>query len=90
MEENITFEEVKNEELEEVTSEEPEESLDGFIGKIICGSAIALAGIGALLYKNRAKLEERKIEKLRKKGYVIYKADETEECVSEVVDNENE
>ena len=39
--------------------------------------AVIVGGAAALIYrKNRSKFEERKIEKLRKKGYVVYKQDE--------------
>lgn len=54
-------------------------------GKLLIGAAV-VGVVGAILYKNRAKFEERKIEKLRKKGYVIYKADEVETSDAETVE----
>ncbi len=47
----------------------------------LVGIALLAVGgaVGALIYKNRAKIEERRIEKLRKKGYVITKVDVIDE-----------
>lgn len=55
---------------------EPESSNGGLIGKLVIGAAIVGAGAAALIYKNRAKLEQKRIQKLEKKGYVIYKPEE--------------
>lgn len=57
-------------------NERSEESGDGVSLLVVGAVMIVAAGvgaIGALLYKNRAKLEERKIKRWEKKGYVIYK-----------------
>ena len=71
-----------NEELNEVESGMDYEVTDDAgsgIGKLIIGAGVvAMAGLAAFAYKNRAKYEEKKIERLRKKGYVIYKEDECE------------
>ena len=53
----------------------------GGLGKLAVGAAIVtgVAALGAFAYnKCKDKLEERKIERLRKKGYVIFKEDECE------------
>lgn len=57
----------------------------GLIGKILVGViGLTVAGAGALAYKNRDRLEKRRIEKLKKKGYVVYKSDDMlEDEVSE-------
>ena len=54
---------------------------------------LAVGGVAAVLYKNRKRFEERKVEKLRKKGYIVYNPDYVEEASDEVmnddVENEN-
>ena len=61
---------VETEDME--TYEEPETVSKGHFGKIAVGAAVAVGlGVAALLYKNRDKLEKRRIEKLRKKGWII-------------------
>ena len=68
-----------NEDGVDVIELEPEESGNGFAGKLVAILAVGAVGvIGGLLYKNREKLEQRQIKKLEKKGYVIYKSDEVE------------
>lgn len=54
------------------TYEETEESGHGVVGALIAGAVIVGGAVVGILYKNRAKLEAKRIEKLRKKGYVIY------------------
>lgn len=70
-----------NEELNEkkvMDDHEESENSGGVIGKIVFGLGVAAAaGLAAFAY-NKPKREERTIEKLRKKGYVIYKDDECE------------
>ena len=80
---------VENEETENevVAYDEPCDSeRKGGIAPLI-GVALLTAGgiVGTLIYKNRAKLEERRIEKLRKKGYMITKIDviDDDDSVSE-------
>ena len=41
------------------------------------------AGVAALLYTQRDKIEQKKVERLRKKGYVIYKPESIEDINSE-------
>lgn len=73
-------EETKNEIMEldndteaEVYDLEPEEeSGNRILGKILIGAGVlAAGGLAALVYKNRDKLEERRIKKLEKKGYTV-------------------
>ena len=57
--------------------ENPDNQNYGLIGKILVGViGLTVAGAGALAYKNRDRLEKRRIEKLKKKGYVVYKSDD--------------
>ena len=59
-----------------------EESNGVFKKVVMIGGGALLAGATALAIKNRdkikAKLEERKIAKLEKKGYVVYRPEEVE------------
>ena len=59
-----------------------EESNGGFKKVVMIGGGALVAGATALAIKNRdkikAKLEERKIAKLEKKGYVVYRPEEVE------------
>lgn len=79
------MEEVKNEnvnDIEEIEEVEvtPEDSGTVNILPIIIGAGSAVvAGVAAIAYKNRAKIEEWKINRLRKKGYTIYKNEEVVE-----------
>ena len=79
------MEEVKNEnvnDIEEIEEVEvtPEDSETVNILPIIIGAGSAVvAGVSAIAYKNRAKIEEWKINRLRKKGYTIYKNEEVVE-----------
>ena len=78
----VTIEENGNTEIVDV-NDEAKVSGNGILGKLAIG-AVIVGGAAALIYrKNRSKFEERKIEKLRKKGYVVYKQDE---MVAEEVD----
>lgn len=62
----------------------------GGVIPLISVALLAVGGtVGALIYKNRAKLEERRIEKLRKKGYVITKVDVIDEDDSVSEENED-
>ena len=87
--EDLRFEE--NDVIEEVEEEYvvPEISGKGILGAIAIGLGAVTVGAGALLYKNRAKLEERRINNLRKKGYVISKPEIEVEC-EELSDEETE
>ena len=59
-----------------------EESNGVFRKVVMIGGGALVAGATALAIKNRdkikAKLEERKIAKLEKKGYVVYRPEEVE------------
>ena len=59
-----------------------EESNGVFKKVVMIGGGALVAGASALAIKNRdkikAKLEERKIAKLEKKGYVVYRPEEVE------------
>ena len=77
-------EETKNEIMEldndtdvEVYDLEPEEESSGILGKILIGAGVlAAGGLAALVYKNRDKLEERRIKKLEKKGYTVIRPEQ--------------
>lgn len=76
MNEEIMKDEIMDETVIDESTEPCEESSDGISLLAVGAVMIVAAGvgaIGALLYKNRAKLEERKIKRWEKKGYVIYK-----------------
>ena len=78
MEEIRAFEEIENTEVVEV-NEEPETSGNGILG-IIAGGLVVVAGATAVvLHKTKAKREAKKIEKLRKKGYIIISPEEVDE-----------
>lgn len=65
------------------------ECAGGGLGKIMLAvGALGIAALGGIIYKNKDKIEARKVEKLRKKGYVIYKEDEVQAIVQ--VDDETE
>lgn len=86
-------EEIENNEVTDVeVYEEPAKSGNGIVGKIVVGTAVAVAGVGALVWhKTKAKREERTIRKLEKKGYVISKVqDDVIEVEAEVVSEQNE
>lgn len=82
-------EELDNIEVTDLETYEDSEVSGNGLGKIV-GGLLLLGGAAAagFVYKNRAKIEERKIEKLRKKGYVIYKEEDLIEGDSDVVDEE--
>lgn len=65
---------------EEDVCEAQEDSGSGILGKIVIGLGVAAAaGICALVYKNRDKIEARRIARLEKKGYVITKPEADDE-----------
>lgn len=87
-------EEIENDEVKEVeVCEEPVETGNGIVGKIVVGAIVAGAGVGALIWhKTKAKREERAIRKLEKKGYVIYKTQDEEviDVEPEVISEQDE
>lgn len=68
----------------EVYEMEPEEESGIGLGKLVLGTALVVGGIGALCYKFRDKIEERRVEKLKKKGYTVI-----EPVSGEIVDAED-
>lgn len=83
-----TYEEPENTEEIEVC-EEPEENSGASIKGIAIGIAAIVAATAFVLHKTKAKREEYLVERLRKKGYTIYKTEVTvdpEEFVSEEED----
>lgn len=81
MNEELTMQETEI--TDEVEIYETEKSGGGFLKVLGVGTAVVAGVVAALCYKNRDKIEAKRIEKLRKKGYVIYKAEEVE-CVEAV------
>ena len=71
-----------------------EESKGVFKKVVMIGGGALVAGATALAIKNRdkikAKLEERKIAKLEKKGYLVYRPEELEEVECSVDEAEEE
>ena len=71
-----------------------EESNGVFKKVVMIGGGALVAGATALAIKNRdkikAKMEERKIAKLEKKGYLVYRPEELEEVESFVDEAEEE
>lgn len=78
------------EEPEVLETEEFEDQKSGF-GKIALASLLVIGGAAAIGYKFRNKFEERQVEKLRKKGYLILEPEpiEDEEDV-EIVEEESD
>lgn len=77
----IVNEEIENTEVAEV--EEPENSGNGIIGFVLGGLALAAGATAVVLHKTKDKREAKKIEKLRKKGYVIVSPQELEEAIED-------
>ena len=71
-----------------------EESNGVFKKVVMIGGGALVVGATALAIKNRdkikAKMEERKIAKLEKKGYVVYRPEELEEVEHSVDEAEEE
>lgn len=86
MEDEMTVNE--NVEENETLDETPEEMDEIDVKKIVFGlGAIVVAGVGAIAYKNRGKLEKWMIKKLEKKGYQVTKLEVID---IEVEDNSEE
>lgn len=93
MNENMnTFDEIKDtEEVAVEVCESLEETSNGIAGKLAVGAVLVGLGVAAVLYKTRDWREARKIEKLRKKGYVIYMPEpEVEDAEQDVYELEEE
>lgn len=82
MEENKTLE------MAEVAVEEMVEYCEptGKKGLAIGLGLAALGGLGVLAYKGRGKLEDMRVKRLEKKGYVVYRPEELEPAVTEDVE----
>lgn len=87
MEEEI-FEGIIEEDAEDVNEETDNSS--GQVLAILGIGALAIgAGVAAFIYTQRDKIEQKRIEKLRNKGYVIYKPEKLDDCNSEEDDVEH-
>ena len=83
MEENRNENVNEIEEIEEVETA-PEGSGVVEVAAIIVGAVVTVgAGIGAIVYKNKDKIDEWRINRLRKKGYTIYKNEDVVEVEEE-------
>ena len=69
-------EEVEMTNIEDVEIETAEKSGSGLLGKIILGTLAVGAATAVILHKTKDKRKARKIEKLRKEGYVVYMPEE--------------
>lgn len=100
MSEEMKNEVINNENELEVLdpTEETENSENGSLGKLAVGALVVGVAAGALatfVHKNKDKIKERRIAKLEKEGYVVYKPveddieddfSEDEESVAEIED----
>ena len=79
---------VETEEVMDTVTDSKENKDNGSIGIFVAGAVIAgIGAIATIAWKNRDKLEERRIEKLRKKGYIVYRP-QVEAAEDEIVDDE--
>lgn len=87
MEENKTMEmEVMNDD-EVMDTYETEETSGKGLGVVAVGAVLAAVGVGiAVARKNKGKLDEWRIRRLEKKGYVVTKPEDVVETEAEVVD----
>lgn len=88
MEDNMTNTNEITEETE-VVDYIPEESEGSNLGAIVAGIGIcAVMGVSAWAYKNRAKLEAKRVERMRKKGYICYKPEVVKDEACDTEDEE--
>lgn len=81
MEEEI-FEGIIENDVDDVNEETDNSGVQTLV--ILGVGALAIgAGLAAWLYTQRDKIEQKKVERLRKKGYVIYKPESIEDSNSE-------
>lgn len=75
-------------EMEQVIEEvvKPIENGKGVWGKVAGGVVGVVAVAGIVIYKNKHKLEERQVNKLRKKGYTIIEPETIEADEDNVID----
>lgn len=71
---------------EEITEALDESDNVNLIALGIGAVVSVVGGIAALIYKNRNKLEAMRVERLRKKGYIIYEPETTDDCDEESSD----
>ena len=86
-EETTMINEIENEEVFD-TTEPIEESGEGLLGLLLLGAVSVGAGVTAWWYKKSGKLNERRIKKLEKQGYVVALPEVSEEV--ETVDELDE
>ena len=70
------MEELMTNEVKDITEavvDECTNSGNGIRKIVVAGTVVVVAGVGALVYKNRTKLDEMRIKKLEKKGYIVYR-----------------
>lgn len=85
MEENKTMEMEVMDNTEVMDTYEPEETSGKGISVVAVGAVLAAIGVGvAVVRKRKGKLDEWRIKRLEKKGYVVTKP--VEETEAEVVD----
>ena len=81
MEEEI-FEGIIENDVEDVNEETNNSGVQTLV--ILGVGALAIgAGVAAWLYTQRDKIEQKKVEKMRKKGYIVYKPESIEDVNSE-------
>lgn len=61
----------------ENTHVDSENSGGGILGKVVLGLVAGAVAVGVAVWKNKDKLEARRIKKLEKKGYIITKPSDT-------------
>lgn len=91
--EEMNVEEVNMEEDVIVVCEDPDDSNDGSpVGLVIAGIALVV-GVGAWILKRKGKIDEWRIKRLEKKGYVVLRPDQvddnTESCDEVEEENDN-
>lgn len=89
MEDNMTNVNEITEETEVMDYNPEDESSGSNLGAIVAGIGVcAVMGVSAWMYKNRAKLEEKRVERMRNKGYICYKPEvvDDEACDEEETD----
>ena len=81
MEEEI-FEGIIENDVDDVNEETDNSGVQTLVILGVGAFAIA-ASVAALLYTQRDKIEQKKVERLKKKGYIVYKPESIEDSNSE-------